>query len=171
MSLETHYSKYLSSTTLEGAMRDLEGAIVDDSERLRNIGNEFASQARAQGKWSRKEILGHLIDSAVNNHQRFVRAQIHEHVVPPALEDGTLYIDGYSQESWVQVGRYAYRSWEDLIVLWSVFNQQILHVMKYSDEASLHTPCVINGGPPIKLKAVMVDYVGHVKHHLKQILE
>lgn len=165
MSLETPYSRYLSSPTLEGALEAFSNLFESDLTRLRAIEDGFAGQPRAAGKWSRKEILGHLIDSAVNNHQRFVRAQI-----PTHLEHGVLMIDGYAQTDWVRVQDYQSRDWNELIALWAGFNRHVLHVMKCVQPSSLPTPCIIGDGRPVSLELVMIDYVGHQKHHLAQIL-
>ena len=61
--------------------------------RLATISDEIASYQPATGRWSKKEILGHLIDSAANNHQRFVRAQFVQSLDTPS----------YEQERWVSI--------------------------------------------------------------------
>ncbi len=161
--LETPYSQHLSSPTLAGAIQDLEETL--NREIMLTATARPVDAPRAPGKWSRKQILGHLIDSAVNNHQRFVRAQI-----PAHLEHGVLMLDGYAQNDWVQVQDHQSRDWAELVALWVAFNRHILHVMKRVEPASLTTPCIIGDGRPLPLEAVMIDYVGHVKHHLDQIL-
>lgn len=161
-----NYSRYLSSATLPGAIGDFERVLETAPMELLELSDAAASEPRTPGKWSRKEILGHLVDSAVNNHQRFVRAQIAAH-----LDGGTLRTPGYAQEDWVRVGAYRTRAWTDLVQLWSLLNRQVLHVMRRVDPSSLPTPCVVGGGDPVTLEALMMDYVGHAKHHLGQILE
>lgn len=166
--MNTTYLKYLSEPTLEGAKRDLGDVLTDF---LVNETEDLAQTRRGAGKWSGQEILGHLIDSALNNHQRFVRAQINAHL--HTLPDGSraLVLDGYDQNAWVQVNQYASRPWSDLVRLWGALNRQILHVMLNVQPSNLQTPCVIGGGDPVTLEALMIDYVGHLKHHLEQILE
>jgi DinB superfamily len=155
---ETHYSALLSTPTLEGAIHDLE-TLISAARGL----PEPLSQT-VPGKWSPKQIIGHLVDSAVNNHQRFVRAQIAAH-----LKNGALEIDGYAQNEWVAVGGYATRDWNDLLNLWLSLNAQILHVMKHVNPDSLSVPVIIGGGSPAPLEAIMIDYAGHVKHHLESL--
>ena len=164
--MKTHYSSHLSEASLPGAIRDLETTLNTVPARLEALPDVMVAEARAIGKWSPKQIIGHLIDSAVNNHQRFVRAQIEAH-----LDAGVLRSPGYAQEDWVRVGAYQDRDWRELVQLWAVFNRQVLHVIKHADVPSLQTPVSVNGKEPVTLELVMIDYVGHVKHHLAQVLE
>jgi DinB superfamily len=161
--MNTPYAHHLEAFTLEAAIRELETAIATfPATDLR----PHALESRGEGKWTRQEILGHLIDSASNNLQRFVRAQI-----PVHLETGRLVLPGYAQNEWIAVNHYATRSWDELTSLWTALNAQIAHIMRHVAPSSLQTPCVIGGGEPIALEALMIDYVGHVKHHLKQIAQ
>jgi hypothetical protein len=109
---------------------------------------------------ARPEILGHLIDSAVNNHQRFVRAQI----VDPLLRPG------YDQDAWVAVQNYKHRSWVHLVELWEQLNRHLAHVMASVPPSKLATPCVAGQNEAVTLEWLMNDYVKHLRHHLGQIL-
>ncbi|NJK46231.1 MAG: DinB family protein [Pleurocapsa sp. SU_196_0] len=161
--MNTPYSHHLKAFTLEAAIRDLETAIVTfPAIDLRSR----ARESRGDGKWTRQEILGHLIDSASNNLQRFVRTQI-----PAHLESGRLVLPGYAQNDWIAINHYATRNWDDLVQLWAALNAQIAHIMRHVTPSSLQTPCAIGGGEPIPLEALMIDYVGHLKHHLEQIVQ
>src|SRR5580700_4321055 len=101
--------------------------------RLGQISEEDACVSPAPGRWSKKQILGHLIDSAGNNHQRFVRAQ-----TAPRLE-----FPAYQQESWVAVQSYATESWPDLVDLWVQLNRHLLHIIRNVPESCLSRTCVI----------------------------
>jgi hypothetical protein len=127
--------------------------------RLAKLGEDPASQPRAPGKWSPKEILGHLIDSASNNHQRLVRAQLVSELRGP----------GYDQAGWVASQQYAQLAWSDLIELWSAYNRHLAHVIAVIPEERGETPCYIGDDPPVTLRYVALDYVGHIHHHLRQI--
>jgi hypothetical protein len=128
---------------------------------LAGIPDDEAAQSPAPGRWSKKQILGHLIDSAGNNHQRFVRAQI-----APRLE-----FPEYRQESWVAVQSYATESWPDLVDLWVQLNRHLLHIIRNVPESCLSRTCVIGTHDAMPLSAVIEGYLTHMEHHLSQILE
>ncbi len=135
-------------------------AVLDAATpRLDALSEERASQPSGPGRWSPKEILGHLIDSAGNNHQRFVRAQLF-----PSVDD-----PGYNQETWVATQNYRAEPWPDLVRLWTLYNRHLLHLMRNVRPDSLDTPISIRGAAPVPLTHVMVDYVRHLEHHLGQI--
>jgi DinB superfamily len=128
--------------------------------RLADIPDDVAAHKPAPNRWSKKEILGHLIDSAANNHQRFVRAQS-----APRLE-----FPGYEQEFWVATQSYATAPWPDLVNLWLLLNRHLLHVVKAMPAAVLSHELVIGGRPAVTLGALAADYLRHVDHHLTQLL-
>lgn len=136
-------------------LAEVEGA----ERRFRTLGEADASASRGAGKWTKKEILGHLIDSAANNHQRFVRAPLADPFAWP----------GYEQETWVAIHRYRQRPWTELIDLWVALNRHVAHVMEGVPPERLQTRCVIGGKEPVTLEWVVRDYLRHVRHHLAQI--
>src|SRR3954468_20963373 len=101
--------------------------------RLAGISDGDAAHRAAPDRWAPKEILGHLIDSAGNNHQRFVRAQL-----SPALDS-----PGYTQDTWVTAQSYLTEPWPDLIDLWLSFNRHLVHVMRHARQDALATPVSI----------------------------
>ncbi len=110
-------------------------------------------------KWSKKEILGHLIDSAANNHQRFVRGQFEEN---PRIV--------YAQDNWV---KYSYHQSADeklLIGFWELYNRMLLHIMKQTPVDLLQRTCDTAGPEPFTIDFLMDDYVVHMEHHLKEIV-
>ena len=134
-------------------------AEVDAAEpALRRLDEAAASRSRGDGKWSRKEVLGHLVDSAANNHQRFVRGQRGEPL------DRTR----YEQEHWVRCQGYEERSWEDVIALWAAYNRHLAHVIGRIPEEHLETTVTV-GEQQWTLGDVARDYVAHQRHHLDQI--
>ena len=127
---------------------------------LHQVGNADATSRPAPNKWSKKEILAHLIDSASNNHQRFVRA----------ATQGNLEFPGYDQEKLVVLQNANGASWELVIELWSAYNRYLAHVLQQLPESSAQIQCSIGGRPPVTLVWLAGDYVEHLKHHLNQIL-
>jgi hypothetical protein len=144
---------------MESVANDLQSTLKV-VERLRQIRDADASIRPAPGKWSKKEILGHLIDSAANNHQRFVRLQL-----SPRLD-----LPGYDGDGWVRVQRYQDRPWFEIIDLWQMYNTQLASVIRQADPKALghvwHTP----DDRELELQFLIRDYVVHLKHHLDQIL-
>ena len=148
---------------------DLRRSVEEATPRLLALG-AASRTPRAAGKWSPREIIGHLVDSASNNHQRFVRAQSQDDLV----------FSGYQQEDWVRAGGYQEAPWEDLVALWRTFNLQIARVMERVPdairlrEASRHNFDQIGfrtlpAGQAATLDFLMEDYVRHLQHHLRQI--
>jgi RimJ/RimL family protein N-acetyltransferase len=139
-------------------------------DRLLRLDEETASRRPAAGRWSPKEVVGHLIDSASNNHGRFVRAQLQE-----ALD-----FPGYDQDAWVDAQRYGDAPWDGLVELWRAFNLHLARVMEAVPESERLRPRVDHNldriawqrpaaGAEVTLDAFMADYVGHLEHHLAQI--
>ena len=127
--------------------------------RLVDFNDTEAAAPRAAGRWSRKEILGHLIDSASNNQQRIVRLQL----------AGSLDFPSYQQEAWVRAQNYAAEPWPDIVNLWLLFNRHLLHVLRNLDPSALDRLCRLGDAEPVTLSALIDGYVDHVEHHLEQI--
>jgi len=139
---------------------DLNETVRAALSMLHRVSNTEASLSAAPGKWSKKEILAHLIDSASNNHQRFVRATI----------QGSLEFPGYEQDRCIAVQKPNLMSWEMLIDLWSSYNWYLAHIMSQLPMSSSETPCRIGAHAPVTLLWLAKDYVEHSKHHLNQIV-
>jgi len=135
-------------------------SILKAAGNLREIDDQVASVRPAPGKWSKKEILGHLIDSAANNHQRFVRLQL-----TPLLE-----LPGYDGDAWVSLQHYQERPWRDIIDLWLVYNTQLAEVIRYVNPQSLRNTWRAPDGNDVDLEFIIRDYLVHMRHHLDQIL-
>ena len=146
---------------------DLEAA----EPALRNISDAAAGIPLGPGKWSPKETLGHLVDSASVNHERFMRA----------VQSDDLVMPGYDQDAWVAVQQYGRVAWRDLVDLWLRWNQHIHHVMssmpqeqrfRTRERHSLDVIAFREVSPdkPTTLDYLMADYVVHLEHHLTQVL-
>jgi DinB superfamily len=149
---------------------DLRTTVGRVSASLSAMTDDTAARRPAPGKWSPKEVIGHLVDSAANNHQRFVRAQFQDDLIFP----------GYEQDGWVSVQRYQDAPWQDLVSLWRSYNLHIARLMEVTpDEVRLRKRHRHNldelawqpvpAGEPSTLDYFMRDYVLHLHHHLRQI--
>lgn len=142
---------------LEIAMR-LDGIVEAARVQLRAIDESTASATPAPGKWSKKEILGHLMDSCANNEQRLVRARaVTELTFPP-----------YDQNVWVQAHGYGQRGWSDLRQLWLLFNKDMVELLRLTPQSVAEVPVHI-GDNTMTLGSLAEDYVRHMVHHLHQI--
>ena len=127
---------------------------------LKLISDAEASVKPSPQKWSKKEILGHLIDSATNNQAKFVKT----------MEAGGQDLPGYHQNEWVELQAYQKADWLELIDLWRSINLHLAHLIENTPESTLHNTLTIEGSGPFTLEFIMKDYVEHAKHHLLQIL-
>ncbi len=159
-----NYARLLKNASLMGALKELEELLKTGQETFLDFEENQLEQPLAANKWSRKEIVGHLVDSALNNIQRFTRAQIPSH-----LEQGVLVVAGYAQNDWVSLAKYNDRLSADLIELWRGLNEHILSILEQPSAVSLAVQIQIGDGEPSSLEDVFISYVGHVKHHLQQL--
>jgi len=124
---------------------------------------EDASRIKPQGEtsWSPKEELGHLIDSATNNHQRIVRAALEQEYRGP----------GYAQNDWVSMNGYQKTPWRNIVSLWYEYNCLLVRAVGNVPENKLMTPCFIgSAAEPVTLDFVIEDYVLHAQHHIDHLL-
>jgi hypothetical protein len=149
------------ASSVSDVAEDLIGVLGESVPKLEAIGEDGSLKTRGPGTWSRKQILGHLVDSALNNVQRFVRAQ----------HESQLSLPDYDQPGWVKASGYQGRPWGDLVALWTVLNVHLAHVMARIAATDLGTPCRIGGSEPMTLEFVVRDYMVHLRHHLEQILD
>jgi hypothetical protein len=145
---------------MQETAKELGKILLSAGSLLTLIEEEDASLKPAPDKWSKKEILGHLIDSACNNQQKFVRAMAEKHVD----------FVGYQQRRWVESQKYNARFWQELFVFWTLYNTHLIHLIENVAPEVLANEITIDGAGPFTLEFIMKDYVEHLKHHLKQIL-
>jgi hypothetical protein len=148
---------------------ELRTIVEKESARLLGAAPDAVERRPTKGGWSAKEVMGHLIDSAAVNHQRFVRAQWQD-----------LVFATYAQDDWVQAQRYQSAPWIELVALWREYNRQIARVMSAIPldvrmrQRKIHNLHEITMNPapkdePATLDYLMKDYVDHLQHHVKQI--
>lgn len=145
--------------------------VAEISEDLFEMQDSFVSKPRNEGAWSRKQILGHLIDSANVNLQRFIEAQINDSIV----------FDGYKHQHWVELQGYQEQDWEELVTLWSALNMHLCNVVARIPAEVLDKPHSehrfdqmayrpISKGQPSTLGYIIEDYFAHLQYHLDQIV-
>ncbi|KPL15846.1 hypothetical protein AMJ74_00600 [candidate division WOR_3 bacterium SM1_77] len=123
--------------------------------RLKTIPETRAAEKPRDGSWSLKEIVGHLIDSAANNHQRFVR-----------LQEGDLEgFPSYNNENWIRIQHYRKVAWTELIEFWYVYNRMLLFIVKNVDAGSLKNEWT-HEGESRTLEWLISDYYRHMKWHI-----
>lgn len=127
---------------------------------LLEISEDLFSMKINSTKWSKKEILGHLIDSAANNHQRFIRVQ-YENI--PTIK--------YDQNKWNDLNHYQQLESKHIIQLWTIYNQHLLEILKRMPEENMCLELNVGNEINVTLQFLMDDYLLHLEHHLKQIVD
>jgi DinB superfamily len=144
---------------MKNAIQKLEKILDTVPAWLVAIPHADFAHSPAPGKWSPKQIIGHLIDSAANNHQRFIRTQFE---TEPTIQ--------YVQDDWVVMNHYETEPAEIVIQLWEAYNRHLVWVMHKIPESNYHKLCRSGDASPHTLEWLCKDYVDHVVHHLWQIV-
>lgn len=147
---------------IEFAIKQLDKHILQMPLTFSNFTETELLNRPSPGKWSKKEILGHLVDSAINNLKRFTEVQF----LPQPY-----YIISYKQDDLVRVNHYQDLPLDHLLDLWKALNKQIVHVVKNIPEEKLNLPVdpQYDNGEMRTLGWVICDYVAHMGHHMKQL--
>ncbi len=147
--------------TLTNTALEIESLIEVWRRRLLELDAASAHAKPSQNRWSISEVIGHLVDSACNNHQRFVRAQHCSVFVFPK----------YEQNEWVAAANYQEGDWESLVQLWYYYNKLIARIIRNMRTSSLLTPCTIMPYDTCTLGFLVTDYLDHMKHHVDILAE
>ena len=149
-----------------------------DSDRIAQIADELfelsekqTTKARKEGGWSRKEVLGHLIDSASVNHQRIIESQL----------SGSIVFDGYKHQEWVKLNGYQEMDWEEIVTMWCAYNMLVCTMVEripvdvvdkeHSEHSYQRTAFrELSNEQPSTLGYLIEDYFAHMQYHLDQIL-
>jgi len=143
------------------AIGRLEAYLEEIPKTVNGIDEAAFLRKPSPNKWSKQEILGHLCDSAANNHIRFARS---------ILSNEPITVEGYRQDDWVRLHDYQSNySPSEMLALWTSLNKQILHVMRRASESDLDKQCLLSDGSSVSLRWLFDDYLDHMLHHLKQI--
>jgi hypothetical protein len=160
----------MSTLNATDHIHDLERTLDEAAPWLAGLAESTVSWRPSPDQWCAKEIIGHLIDSASNNHQRFVRAAQQDDLIFP----------GYAQDDWVRAQQYASAPWNEIVTLWHAYNRHLARVMaavpadvryRHHDRHNMHhlgwQPYAAD--KPASLDDLMRDYVLHLQHHLAQV--
>lgn len=140
----------------EQTIAGLEKLVERVPYKIWQFSHEELDTKPAPGKWSKKEILGHLCDSAWHNIQRLIRVQYEEN--PYII---------YDQDNWVRLQNYQEKPSEEIVVLWIALHKQMVHVMKGFPKSKLDS--TIDVGKEVTAGFIITDYLVHQLHHFKQI--
>jgi hypothetical protein len=143
---------------MERLIEELNHIVESYSKKISNLNDADFSAKPLPHKWSKKEILGHLIDSAQNNLRRFICGQYE--ATPPNIV--------YDQDFWVASNEYQNMKKEDIVQLWKLINYRIAAVLKHMPKN--HYPKQCDTGTLHSLQWLAEDYVKHMKHHINQII-
>ncbi len=132
------------------------GLIDSFHEQVLKTRDEITKIKLAEDKWSLREIIGHLIDSASNNHQRFVRLQFGDLLDFPA----------YDAEEWIRTQKYNIMNWDVLVTLWYNYNCVLLHIIENTDDIMLGNVWV-ESKDTISLEQLINDYYKHLELHME----
>jgi hypothetical protein len=141
---------------VQKAIDGLRQLLMEVPERLALFSEEEINYKPAAGKWSKKEILGHLCDSCFNNIQRVVRVQ---------YEDRPFII--YQQDEWVKIQNYQNQDIAEVLNLWLALHKQFIQVLRFFPEKYLNSK--LDWGSEVSARFVITDYLDHQRHHLEQI--
>ncbi|MEX0988303.1 MAG: DinB family protein [Bacteroidales bacterium] len=108
-----------------------------------------------------KQLIGHLVDSASNNHQRLVRLQ---YAVTPVFPDYT-----FENDVWISVQHYQQEDWYELVQLWKYYNLHLAHVISHTDQGWLNNEWTNGSSDPISLRDIIFNYMAHLTLHLNEI--
>jgi len=129
---------------------------------LKAVPEEVFRHKPGPANWSKQEIVGHLCDSAANNHLRFVKIRLS---APPVSREGD------DQARWVDLhGDQEQYNQPDIITLWNMLNRQIVHVLERLTAEDYGKTCILPGGGEATLDWLVNDYLEHMRHHFRQIL-
>jgi len=140
--------------------RTFRAGLDEVHQALVSLPESLADEPWREGGWTRKQIVGHLLDSAANNRQRFVRASAEGAYAGPK----------YAQDAWVAAHGYGEQTWATLLGWWEAEHEILISIVNRIGEDKLETQCVVGENAPVTLRFLIEDYVEHQRGHVKQLL-
>ena len=147
----------MDNTVTVNASETLQQIISSSFEKFNTVSEEDWNYKSLSNKWSKKEILGHLCDSAMNNIRRFVVSQ---------YEENNKII--YQQDNWVASQDYQSENFQNIILLWKLLNEQVVRIINKIPQEKISNTCITS--EKCTIKWLIEDYIIHLNHHLNQII-
>lgn len=145
---------------MQTAIDKFERLLAENLEYFRTIAISILEEKTSEEKWSKKEILGHLVDSSIHNLVRFTEINY--------AEKPYVYRT-YNQNDLVKINQYQEMYIEALVQFWLSINKQILRIFKSVNDENLEYEILLNDNSIINLRYLMTDFVEHLEHHMNQI--
>lgn len=157
--------KHLNDTDLDSELSSISHEIrkiaFEWEARLKDLPEDvIVTKLNRQGR-NIKQIIGHLIDSASNNHQRMVRLQYTSNLIFP---DYTL-----ENDMWISIQQHQQEDWLEMLQLWKYFNLHIAHCISHADRSWLNNEWSDGRRDPVSLKDIIYDYLAHITLHIGEI--
>lgn len=148
---------------MEHVVKELNSIVEEFAGKFSQFSESELADKPNPHKWSKKEVIGHLIDSGQNNLRRFIVGQYES--MPPKIV--------YEQDFWVQANNYQQMSGADVINLWRLVNNQIANVLSGMQKEFYFKTCdTAKSGEQLRtLEWLANDYIKHLKHHLNQVIQ
>jgi hypothetical protein len=147
---------------MKNIVEELNSIVAEFASKFSEFTESEFSSKPLPGKWSKKEVVGHLIDSGQNNLRRFIVGQ---YEMTPKIV--------YDQDFWVNIINYQMMKGKDVIELWRLINYQIANVLRNMKPEAYTKMCSTSKGTEQlrSLEWLATDYVKHMKHHLNQAIK
>ena len=156
-------------------IEDIQNIILREEPILKSLSEDIITSRFNQQNRNIKMLIGHLIDSASNNHQRMVRLQYAPRCghSMPNTEMGMLVFPDYTQDNdlWLELQDYQHEDWDTLLSLWKYYNLHICQIIRSVDETKLNNYWIDYEGCRVTLEDMIIGYTNHLNLHLEQIHE
>jgi len=149
---------------INGIITELLQLVNTWEQRLLNLPEPLITRLKNRQDRSIKQLIGHLIDSASNNHQRIVRLQYVENEL--RFPDYTSHND-----TWIKIQHYQDEDWNTIVGLWKFYNLHLVHLMKHIKESKLQHYWIDEDGAKVELFTLLKGYLWHLNLHIGEIQE
>ncbi len=151
----------MNTTNLDLYTREIEKLVSEWEPKLLALPENVITERRNHQNRTIKQLIGHLLDSASNNHQRMVRLQYNDDLTFP----------DYTQDNdlWIAIQDYQHSDWKNLVLLWKSFNLHIIHLIKSIDTSKLNNYWTDYEGAKVTLEDMIKGYPWHLNLHINDI--